>query len=555
MRAPFPGPLDPSHCGLKLSGGDCTRTPRPEGVSGACWNDGSAECFWKRHAHSWGIRCSACWSDEACGDCNELIGGPDAEAAALLRQRLAAEKAVFGDDDLVIAISPHFYVVTNLHKKLKLVTERNTRRIMTAHEVAHLYAERCERAYADFVHWFGEPVLMQKPMAVYIVETDDTARDVGEAYFGKAGIHMNYAFAYNDRIANGFCGNGFVVAAKNEGADQHVHGFARHQIGHILFSCWQLQGGFEEQCPRWAWVGAAHFLEKMVLELHDDYATFCYGETDGGTGPRDRWSHRVKMMSRKDRWSPIETFFGINSLSDMRYEDHLRAWSFMDLMLREDRDRWLDLLTKLRNGTDEGTAFREALGFAPEQFHERWLERVREKRESMADAPREGTPEADALKRLEQLRDGSKPEVLAGRIRGLESRPRRRHPRCRAAPPRLRIPTRARDGPSPAAAHESIRGPGSLAQARPRPVRTRSSVSAWHAPSAASPISSRASPSSRPSAIATGVCAPMRRGPCSRSVKGSRVATSRTPFWRRRTTARGSRCSTPSLRGPGDRPR
>jgi hypothetical protein len=321
--------------------------------------------------------------------------------------------------EIVIAVSPHFYVVTNLHQKVKVRTYRGSYRLASAHEIAHLYAQRCEQAYDDFRHWFGDPIVMPKPMAVYIVDRPQEAHRIGARYFGDPENEMNYAFNYGDRIAEGFSGNGFVISAEDRINDNQMHGFARHMVGHILFSCWLLTNGFEDHCPRWAWIGAAHFLEKL-LEVHEDYATYCSGETMGGEGPRKRWPKRVRDMARRDM-QPIETFFNRNSLSDFAYRDHLRSWSIMDLMLREDRERWLKALTVLRNAGQEAAAFKEHLGTTPEQFHQRWLDRVLGRRQTMGPERGDDAEEEDPGHReRERIREPVRPEILAGRIRGLD---------------------------------------------------------------------------------------------------------------------------------------
>jgi Mg-chelatase subunit ChlD len=336
----------------------------------------------------------------------------------MLAARVAAESKILGPD-VVVARSPHFYVVTNANKRIKLITRRGTRRLMTAHEVLHLTLQRCELAYDDFVHWFGGEVKLQKPMAVYVVASDADRRAVGKRYFGGEEIHMNYAFAYNNRIADGFSGNGFVVCLQHEGSDRNMHGFLRHQIGHILFSCWQVQGGFEEECPRWAWVGAAHFLEKLPPLLHD-YATFCYGEAAGGVGPRTRWADRVRKLAAH-KLEPIETFFNKTSLSAMKYDDHLRAWSIMDLMLREDRTRWLKVLARLRHKEVEGKAFQAELGIKPDAFNQRWVDRVLGRRKSMGQARVVDAPDADPrLRERRRIENTQDPEVVAGLVRGLD---------------------------------------------------------------------------------------------------------------------------------------
>ncbi len=418
LRSPLTPPEDPPHCGLMIAGGNCKERPRPKGVSGACWRHQKESCFWKRHAYSWKIKCSICWENTDCPDCDALIGGRDQATRDLLKKRIRSEAKTLMKGT-VVAVSPHFYVVTNAHKRIKLVTRRGVKRLMSAHEILHLYAQRCELAYNDFMHWYGGDTNLHKPMAVYVVHDESTAEQVGERYFGQAGTHMNYAFAYNDRIAEGFSGNGFVVSQQHQRNDTRMHGYCRHQIGHILFSCWQIHGGFEEECPRWAWIGAAHFLERL-LPIHQDYATYCYGEGAGGTGPQTRWEKRVRKMAA-GRMSPIETFFNLPELGDFKYHDHLRTWSIMDLMLREDRERWLKLLERLRHKDHEGKAFKTALGITPDQFHERWKKRVLGKRKTMGKMRVDTRPLDDPGRReRERIKTTENVEELAGLIRGLD---------------------------------------------------------------------------------------------------------------------------------------
>ncbi len=210
LRSPLARPGDDPRCGLLIKGGDCGNRPRPPGTSGACWSSGKHDCFWRRHAYSWGIQCSECLKEGVCDVCDEPPRG-----AGPLRPRHAegthrVREEVDGRSgrrrDLPALLRRH-----ELQKKVKLVTYRGTKRLMTAHEVAHLYAQRCEQAYDDFVYWFGAPIVMPKPMAVYVVDRKKEALRIGGRYFGDPETEMNYAFNYGDRIAEGFSGNGFVV--------------------------------------------------------------------------------------------------------------------------------------------------------------------------------------------------------------------------------------------------------------------------------------------------------------------------------------------------------
>ena len=418
LRSPLAPPEDDPHCGLEIGGGSCRDRPRPTDTSADAWGHQKEECFWKRHAWSWGIQCSVCWDDRSCPACDTFVGGRDAPTRQMLAGRTTAEQSTLGPD-VVVARSPHFYVVTNADRRIKLTTRGGGKRLMSAHEILHLYLQRCELAYADFMHWFGGDVNLHKPMAVYVVDSDHVRKAVGKRYFGGEEIHMNYAFAYNDRIADGFSGNGFVVGQQHARSDTRMHGFVRHQVGHILFSCWQVHGGFEEECPRWAWVGAAHFLEKLH-PLHEDYATYCYGEGAGGEGPGKRWPDRVRKLAA-GKLEPIETFFNKTSLSAMSYDDHLRSWSIMDLMLREDRERWLRTLEKLRHREHEGKAFQDELGMKPDTFHDRWIERLLGRRKTLGETRADRQPDDEPGRRERaRIQTTQDPEELAGLVRGLD---------------------------------------------------------------------------------------------------------------------------------------
>ena len=116
LRSPLARPEEAPRCGLLLHGGSCANRPRPAGVSGTCWSRGKVDCFWRRHAYSWNIKCSECWKVDACEPCAELVGGPDEMTRELLEERLQSESQSM-NGPMVIAVSPHFYVVTNLHKE------------------------------------------------------------------------------------------------------------------------------------------------------------------------------------------------------------------------------------------------------------------------------------------------------------------------------------------------------------------------------------------------------------------------------------------------------
>ena len=284
--------------------------------------------------------------------------------------------------------------------------------------MAHLFIERCERAYADFVHWFGGDSRQSGPMGVYLMSKQGRAEEYAAKYLGNARTDMLYGGG-TTRIGGGFAFNGFVGSLQEQGSDQDLHAYCRHMIGHILFSTWKKVDGKEKYCPIWAFVGSAHFLEKL-LEPHKDNATFCSNETAAPSGSPKDWDKKARALAGR-KLDPIETFFSRNSMGQFSYGDHIRAWSLMDLCMREDRERWLKVLEHLRWGDEEGLALKEGMGYTPDQFNSRWLERMHGKRDTMGETKKDERTDPDEPGRVEreQIRTTQEPDILAGRIRGV----------------------------------------------------------------------------------------------------------------------------------------
>ncbi|MFV1958431.1 MAG: HEAT repeat domain-containing protein [Planctomycetota bacterium] len=418
LRSPLRRPAD-ANCARCEEGADDKTLPRPKGASAACWGSKKKPCFWKRHAWSWGLECSQCWAEEECPSCDGAIGGRDPKVRAMLEKQLAIEGShVRGK--LWIVVSPHFYVVTNIDRKLKIPTDGGAPRLASGHEVAHLYAQRCEIAYEDFVHYYGKQVNLGKPMAVLLMRSKSEKAALATAYLGGPRTNMLYGGGSN-RISGGFAGNGFVGSLQEERNDHDLHAYSRHMIGHVLFSCWIVTSGIEKQCPKWAFVGAAHFLEKLLPE-HEDFATFCSNETTAPSGSPKDWDKKARALTRRAKLDPIETFFGRESMGAFSYTDHIRAWSLMDLMLREDRDRWRKVLAELRRGAEEGYAFKQGLGTTPHEFNLRWIDRLKGRRPTMGELRRDAgeDPDAPGVRERKRLTETQDADVLAGLVRGLD---------------------------------------------------------------------------------------------------------------------------------------
>jgi hypothetical protein len=415
LRSPLKPPADKCRCGCCLSGGTCESRDRPKGTSAACWASPKEECFWKRHAWSWKLQCSQCLTDTECDACDkDLVRDP--KVVERIQKQLVFEGST-KRNPLWIVVSPHFYVVTNLHHEVKVPTEGGAPRLASGHEIAHLYAQRLEIAWEDFNHWFGGGVSMGRPMAVYLVRSKQQEEAIQERYFGGAKTDMNYGYGDGDRIAGGMSGNGFAACYSEEGSDLSMHALCRHMVGHINFSCWVTVSGKERECPIWAFEGAAYFMEKLLPE-HFDIAHYCTSETAAPSGSPKDWDKKARGIAARGP-DPIETWFARESLGRFSWEDRVRSWSVFDLALREDRDRFLKSLSHIRHSEDEGPAFKQGFGFTPDTFQQRWVERLTGRRPTLGEMKNEEDPEIAGSRERARIRETQEADLLAGLIRGL----------------------------------------------------------------------------------------------------------------------------------------
>ena len=71
------------------------------------------------------------------------------------------------------------------------------------------------------------------------------------------------------------------------------------------------------------------------------------------------------------------TVLQVNTAQEMhRLELHLRAWSYFEVMLEDDRERFVSFLAGLREARPARQAMLEAMTCEPEEFDRRWADRL-----------------------------------------------------------------------------------------------------------------------------------------------------------------------------------
>ena len=389
LRSPLRPPEDPCRCPVCSPHGTCAARAAPEGWSEECMNAPRIPCFWLRHGASWSITCSICAASDDCRPCAKIPGAPDVGARALLARQLTIETnalgklAAPGRDPIVIAFSPHFYVVSD-ELRHKLHTQGGGERMADQHELVHLTLERAEKAYDDWVTAFGDDMTPGR-IALYVTGSSQRREAWGSAFFDGPTSTSMYGDDPVSRMSGGFCGAGLPIPLDRRGDDRDIHAFLRHMLGHMFFSRWHGSHVDPTSCPPWASAAAAEWLERSdpLFAESSVYWSECNGEGHAAGGSGAGWEEKARVIAGATR-DPIGKLLGLSAEFHMTAGDYVRAWSYFSTMLREDRLHWIALLKALREGKDRGVSFDAALGCSPDEFDRRWAERLTGKRASMA---------------------------------------------------------------------------------------------------------------------------------------------------------------------------
>jgi HEAT repeat protein len=150
-------------------------------------------------------------------------------------------------------------------------------------------------------------------------------------------------------------------------------------------------------------------------------ATFCGGEGDTIKRSGRNWERKVLKIAANRRGKPIQKIFD-SSWEELDYEDHIRVWSWFDVFLADDPERFVAFTGLLRERVDHRTAMKRAFGCSPEEFDQRWRDRVLGLRPTAAATPAEldaANPDRPGAAERAAIRNEKDPDTLASRIRAL----------------------------------------------------------------------------------------------------------------------------------------
>jgi HEAT repeats/PBS lyase HEAT-like repeat len=434
LNAPVKPPDDACHCAAcRTNRGSCPRRI-PDRWDAACANNTRMACFLRRHAASWGLTCSvmldepkcACKNPhpEWCPKCGENGSDwRDHTALKTIRRQRELEAKVFGrKPKLIVVTSRHFYLVTDI-SNLKVRTQNGTPRRMGTHELAHLYAQRAEIAHEDFCRVFGRLVDRETRIAIYLTRRESTQDVIARTYFGLPVLDFTYGASETRDVAGGYCRDGLAISFDQHSSDHWLHLKLRHNIGHILVSRWRPPGGRYDVLPVWVYRGSAHWLSRLPRKFHE-MATFHHGEGKVEIDTGAKWQKHLRRMASSPSTSPMQRFLDMAHRESLSLDDHRRIWSWFDLFLAEDRERFLAFLCGMLGGREGRASLEAAFGCSPEELDQRLKDRVLGKRRSLAPTAEEldaAQPDSPGARRRASLRSETDRATLAAKIRALEA--------------------------------------------------------------------------------------------------------------------------------------
>ena len=434
LAVPGGATADPCYCDRCRKEHPHSGDEVPHGMNPLCFHSPRMACYLKRHSVAWHLACSECLKNDKCcpvtrsafcPDCDDGTASPLAKddmgrpAKETVLQRLAAEAKLTDEDHLVVLYNRHFYVVTDIQGvKVKM---KNGFRVFSAHEYAHLMLERAEMARKEFIENFGDRMAVKKPVAIFLPARQSTAEIIQNAYLGSPKTNQLYGGTDSNNFVGGMCSNGFCMSGEKYRPDEALHFGMRHMIGHALISTWVVGDGNNRVLPRWLFEGVGHWLSRYQERFRDD-ATYCGDEGKPLSGSGKGWELDCAKMAERPRLDSIEKLFGKTAIGQLTLEDDQRAWSYLDLCLKEWREPFVKMLGEIRQGKEVRDSFMKYLQCTPEIFDERWRKRVTGKRKSMspkADEDELAQNDTPTARERRALRNEAELPALAARVRAL----------------------------------------------------------------------------------------------------------------------------------------
>jgi hypothetical protein len=237
------------------------------------------------------------------------------------------------------------------------------KRQLAHHELMHLYAQRLERLFSDYLavmHCEANEFKEKVQVFVWWLPKDQvegSLRFAGEQ--NQQGVKLLGAQAVYS-----VCGNRQFFTT-----DERLHRNIVHNVSHLLLahqnpSLWigNIKGG-------WAEEGLGHWFEDRYFGKCD---TYCYEEQNtnedfkGGV-----WKPVVRKMVATDTVLPAAEVMSKNT-DQLPLPAHALAFSYVDYLLAHESAKFNDLCRQLRRKAELRDAFKSVYGMSLIEFEAKW---------------------------------------------------------------------------------------------------------------------------------------------------------------------------------------
>ncbi|MEW6073976.1 MAG: hypothetical protein AB1726_15450 [Planctomycetota bacterium] len=314
------------------------------------------------------LYCSAIAGCAACGgagwiDCPQCANRAVEERLAAKLAGLSARRAALAVLDaemgwpLRVLESAHFVVVCELG------VQKIDKRKVAPHEVAHLYAARLERLFADYCRILGvaESEFAQKPRIMLWANVQDHERaalrfchEAAGAGVKLLGVDPTYSVA----------GTRALFAD-----DELLHRNVVHNTTHLLLSHQRPILWIGNQKGGWADEGLAHWFEDLTWGRCDN---FCFEEVNTIYGFKGgQWRVPVRRIVVAGEVPSLPELFEQNTTM-LSPEQHAVSFSLVDYLAGRDATRLNRLLVHLREKMSTRDALRADFDLSVLELEEEW---------------------------------------------------------------------------------------------------------------------------------------------------------------------------------------
>jgi hypothetical protein len=329
----------------------------------------------KGHGHPW-LPCLRCRSPELAAaaqrDFDEIMGR---RKKWLTRRRQVDEML---KTDLLHLETEHFVIAWDIPK---IVTKN--KKVYRCHEALHLYAERMEEYYRDFMGFFGidEKEIRNKKHFVYLYERQKHCLKTSKEYTG-----------LNCWNAAKLPGNPSILVSwydkTNFPKEADLHRHLIHHLSH-LFNVSYYRMEWLAATAGWADEGLAHFMEYRYFNRADNT---CDEEGEEEIMSHSDWEYEVRVHVVAGK-GPSFAELCNKSVTSLSGVEHKLVWSYMDFLFKCYKpERFKDFMKVIKAKRPSREALKEAYGLNVIAFQKKWeayvLKNYREKPLKTATAPR-----------------------------------------------------------------------------------------------------------------------------------------------------------------------